>query len=346
MSDTTHLLIIDDDKALLLGLAETLKRAGNYQVATADNGELGIKLARENPPQLIVCDLMMPPPDGWAVLKALSEDSLTASIPFIFLTARAGEYDKIKGMNLGADDYITKPFSKDELIARIHAILRRQEKAQTAERVKNQEQFDALGRKVHQLNQKFSADLDGLAEAMAQMLALRDNETEEHARRVVKLSIELGRRLGLDQSIIHHIQLGALLHDIGKVGIPDSILLKNGELTPNERKIMNQHPAIGKKILQPLGLPPTALSLVHYHHEHWDGSGYPDRLTGESIPLPARIFAVVDVWDALTSDRPYRKAWSRERTIAYLKEQAGRQFDPALVDVFLRIIHPQKASFE
>jgi putative two-component system response regulator len=338
MTERTRLLIIDDDKSLLLGLAETLKRAGSYEVATAESGNLGIQLAKSNPPQLIVCDLMMPPPDGLAVLKALSDDVVTASIPFIFLTARAGENDKIKGMNLGADDYITKPFSKDELIARIHAILRRQEKAQTAERVKNQEQFDALGRKVHQLIQKFSADLDGLAEAMAQMLALRDNETEEHARRVVKLSIELGRRLGLDQSIIHHIQLGALLHDIGKVGIPDSILLKNGELTPNERKIMNQHPAIGKKILQPLGLPPIALSLVHYHHEHWDGSGYPDRLTGESIPLPARIFAVVDVWDALTSDRPYRKAWSQEKTIAYIKEQAGKHFDPDIVEKFLIVI--------
>lgn len=338
MSDKTRLLIIDDDKALLLGLAETLKRTGNYQVITADNGDLGIKLAKENPPELIVCDLMMPPPDGWAVLKALSEDVLTASIPFIFLTARAGEYDKIKGMNLGADDYITKPFSRDELLARIHAMLRRQEKIQKRERVKNQDEIDALSSKVHDLIQKFSANQEGLAEAMAQMLALRDNETEEHARRVVDLSIEMARRLELRESIIHHIHLGALLHDLGKVGIPDVILLKKGELTPDERKIMMQHPTIGRRILQPLGLPHAVLELVQYHHERWDGSGYPDRLCGEKIPLPARIFTIVDVWDALTTDRPYRKAWSREKATDYLKEQAGGQFDPNLVGIFLDMI--------
>jgi len=344
MTELTRLLIIDDDKSLLLGLAETLKREGSYQIETADNGGLGIQLARENPPSLIICDLMMPPPDGWAVLKALTNDALTASIPFIFLTARAGEYDKISGMNLGADDYITKPFNKDELIARINAILRRQKKTQTGEQVRNQTEMEALSGRVYELIQKFSTDQDGLAEAMAQMLALRDNETEEHARRVVKLSVKMARALDLKESVVHHVQLGALLHDIGKVGIPDAILLKNGELTPEERKIMSQHPTIGKRILQPLGLPPTVLDMVQYHHEHWNGGGYPDKLTGKNIPLPARIFAIVDVWDALTSDRPYRKAWTREKTAAYLKEQAEKQFDPALVEVFLEILQKEQKS--
>jgi len=341
MSDMTRLLIIDDDKSLLLGLAETLKREGIYQVITADSGNMGIKLAKENLPQLIICDLMMPPPDGWAVLKALSIDSTTALIPFIFLTARADENDKIKGMNLGADDYITKPFSKDELLARINAILRRKNMIQTEERFKSQKEISALSVKVYDLIQEFSTNQEGLAEAMAQMLALRDNETEEHARRVVELSVKMARRLNMEENLVHHIQLGALLHDVGKVSIPDSILLKKDVLTNEERAIMCQHPTIGKRILQPLGLPPTVLGMVQYHHERWDGSGYPDRLVGEKIPLPARIFALADVWDALTSDRPYRKAWNTEKTIDYLREQSGRQFDPDLVERFIDIIQDE-----
>jgi len=338
MNDPTRLLIIDDDKALLIGLVETIKREGQYQVLAADNGNLGIQLAEENLPHLIVCDLMMPPPDGLAVLKALSTNPATATIPFIFLTARTDEKDKINGINLGADDYITKPFSKDELLGRIRAILRRKGITEAHEHLKSADEIRLLSAKIQDLIQNFSTDQNGLAEAMAQMLSLRDNETEEHARRVVELSDKLSTEMGLDETTRQHIHLGALLHDIGKVGIPDSILLKPGVLTDDERKIMMTHPTIGKRILQPLGLPPTVIDLVHHHHERCDGNGYPDKLTCKKIPLAARIFTIVDVWDALTSDRPYRPAWSQEKTIAYIKEQAGKHFDPDIVEKFLRII--------
>jgi putative two-component system response regulator len=345
MHEPTRLLIIDDDKALLVGLVETIKREGTYQVLAADNGNLGIKLAKENLPHLIICDLMMPPPDGMAVLKALSEDIATLAIPFIFLTARTDERDKIIGMNLGADDFITKPFSKEDLMARIGAILRRKKITETRQKFTNEEEVSALSIKVHELLQRFSTDQDGLAEAMAQMLALRDNETAEHARRVVELSDRLARELELEESICHHIHLGALLHDIGKVGVPDSILLNTGPLTDEERIIMMNHPSIGKKIIQPLGLPPTVIDLVHHHHERWDGNGYPSRLSGKKIPLVARIFAIVDVWDALTTDRTYRKAWSKEKTINYISEQAGKHFDPDIVEKFLIVIqHESKGK--
>jgi putative two-component system response regulator len=338
MNEPTRLLIIDDDKTLLFVLAETIKREGTFQVLAADNGNLGIQLAEENLPHLIICDLMMPPPDGLAVLKALSENPATAAIPFIFLTARANETDKINGINLGADDYITKPFSKDELIGRIRAILRRKGITEAQEHLKSVDKIRLLGIKIQDLIQNFSADQNGLAEGMAQMLALRDNETGDHARRVVELSDSLANELGLEESTRQHIHLGALLHDVGKVGIPDSILLKPGVLTDEERRIMTTHPTIGKRILQPLGLPPTVIDLVYHHHERCDGNGYPDRLTGAKIPLAARIFAIVDVWDALTSDRPYRKAWSEEKTIAYMKEQTGKHFDPDIVEKFLIVI--------
>jgi putative two-component system response regulator len=338
MNEPARLLIIDDDKTLLFVLAETIKREGTYQVLEADNGKLGIQLAEENLPHLIVCDLMMPPPDGLAVLKALSTNPATAAIPFIFLTARTGEQDKINGINLGADDYITKPFSKDELLGRIRAILRRKGITEAQEHHKSVDEISLLSTKIQDLIQNFSTDQNGLAEGMAQMLALRDNETGDHARRVVELSDSLAYELGVEENTRQHIHLGALLHDVGKVGIPDAILLKPGMLTDEERKIMMTHPTIGKRILQPLGLPPTVIDLVYHHHERCDGNGYPDRLTCKKIPLAARIFAIVDVWDALTSDRPYRPAWSEEKTIAYIKEQTGKHFDPDIAEKFLIVV--------
>lgn len=338
MDQPTRLLIIDDDKTLLFVLTETIKREGAYQVLAADNGKLGIQLAEENLPNLIICDLMMPPPDGLAVLKALSTNPATATIPFIFLTARTGEQDKINGINLGADDYITKPFSKDELLGRIRAILRRKGITEAHERLKSENEIRLLSNRIQDLIQNFSTDQNGLAEGMAQMLALRDNETGDHTRRVVELTDKLAYELSLEEVTRQQIHLGALLHDVGKVGIPDSILLKPGVLTDEERRIMMTHPAIGKKILQPLGLPPIVIDLVYHHHERCDGNGYPDRLAGKKIPLAARIFAIADVWDALTSDRSYRPAWSKEKTIAYITEQKGKHFDPDIAEKFLKII--------
>jgi putative two-component system response regulator len=339
MNDPVRLLVIDDDKSLLLGLAATLRRESSYQVITADNGKLGIQLAEEQLPHIIICDLMMPPPDGWAVLKALSKNPVTTMIPFIFLTARTDQKDKVTSMELGADDYIIKPFDKDELLARVRAILRRKGITETHERLKSEEEISILGTKIRFLINNFPTDYGGLADAMAQMLSLRDNETEQHGRRVVELSTGMASELGINGEALNHIHLGALLHDVGKVGIPDAILLKPGTLTNEERKIMMSHAFLGKKILEPMGLPPAVLDLVHHHHERWDGSGYPDGLSGENIPLSARIFAIVDVWDALTSDRPYREAWSFDQVIAYITDQAGKHFDPNLLENFFVIIN-------
>lgn len=338
MDNLPRLLVIDDDKDLLLRLTETIRREGIYQVLVADSGSLGIQLAEEHMPNLIICDVMMPPPNGWTVFKLLSENPATAAIPFIFLTASTDEQDKVKGMDLGADDFITKPFSKDELLRRVRALLRRKEITEAHERLKSEDEISILGAKVRELLHSFSADHTGLAEAMTQMLSMRDTETAEHAHRVVNLSDRVARKLGLVGRPLHHIRLGALLHDVGKVGIPDAILLKEGSQTEEERKIMMTHTTMGKKILQPMGLPPAVIELVYHHHERWDGSGYPDGLAGENIPLPARIFAIVDVWDALTSERPYRKAIPSDKVMAYISEQSGMHFDPNIVSIFLAIL--------
>jgi putative nucleotidyltransferase with HDIG domain len=170
------------------------------------------------------------------------------------------------------------------------------------------------------------------------LLSRRDDKTEEHTSLVVELSVSLARELGMKEQSLEHIHMGAQFHDIGMSSIPDSIHLKPGPLTYEERKVIMTHVTLGKKILQPLGLSATVIDLVYHHHERWDGSGYPNRLAAEDIPLSARLFAVVNVFDALTSSRPYRKAWSQDRAIDYITDQAGKHFDPNIVEKFLIVV--------
>lgn len=175
-------------------------------------------------------------------------------------------------------------------------------------------------------------------EAWAKVLEYRDKETEGHSRRLVDLSTRLARALGLGSDKITYLGRGALLHDIGKLAIPDEILLKPGALTDSERALLEQHPVYAKQMLSRVPFLQPCMDIVYSHHEHWNGLGYPEGLKGEEIPLLARIFTIVDQWDALTSDRPYRKAWTREKVIAYLQENSGKIYDPKIVDVFLSII--------
>jgi len=175
-------------------------------------------------------------------------------------------------------------------------------------------------------------------EAWAKVLEFRDEDTEGHSRRVVDLSVSLAEAMELDAETIGHLERGALLHDIGKLAIPDEVLLKPGEYNDAERNLMQKHPVYAKQMLSRIAFLQPSIDVAYSHHERWDGLGYPDGLKGEEIPLLARLFAVVDQWDALTSDRPYRRAWTREKVIAYLRENSGKIYDPVIVDVFLSII--------
>jgi putative nucleotidyltransferase with HDIG domain len=187
-------------------------------------------------------------------------------------------------------------------------------------------------------NAELRAAYDETIEGWSRALDLRDRETEGHSRRVTELTIRIAARMGFSEEELVHIRRGALLHDIGKMGIPDAILLKPGPLDEKEWAIMRTHPTLAVELLRPIAFLAPALDIPWCHHEKWDGTGYPRGLRGEEIPLPARIFAVVDVYDALTSDRPYRAAWSQERALAYIREQAGRHFDPRVVEVFEQVI--------
>jgi len=185
---------------------------------------------------------------------------------------------------------------------------------------------------------------DTTIEGWAQALELRDQETEGHARRVADLTVRLARALDVPAEQLVHIRRGAILHDIGKMGIPDQILLKPGPLTMEEREIMKKHPIYARELLLPIKYLHPAIDIPYSHHERWDGTGYPQGLKGEQIPLAARIFAVIDVWDALISDRPYRSAWPEEKALNYIREQAGHHFDPRVVEKFLDLINKDRGS--
>ncbi len=202
---------------------------------------------------------------------------------------------------------------------------------QAAVAIENARLFNDLQRSNFELAQAYDITLEGWARA----LELRDQETEGHTRRVTELTVRLAKGMGFEGEELNHIRRGALLHDIGKMGIPDRILLKPGKLTPEEQEIMKKHPVYAYEMLEPIEKLRPALYIPHRHHEKWDGTGYPDGLKGRDIPLPARIFAIVDVWDALRSNRPYRESWSVEKVRTHLREQSGTHFDPVVVDAFL-----------
>lgn len=195
-----------------------------------------------------------------------------------------------------------------------------------------------LFHELEQSNRDLIKAYDETIEGWSRALELRDQETEEHTQRVTEMTVELARAYGVPEEDIAHIRRGALLHDIGKMGIPDSILLKSGELTEEEREIMRMHPVLAYRMLSDISFLRKAMEIPYYHHEHWDGNGYPFGLKGEKIPLSARLFAIVDVWDALRSDRPYRKAWSRAEVIEYIRSLSGKQFDPHVVEIFLKMV--------
>jgi len=234
--------------------------------------------------------------------------------------------DRLKGIGAGADDFISKPYDKVELLIRVRTITR-------LNRFRRfREEHTQLESALLALQQSYDATIEGWVQA----LDLRDKESEGHTRRVTDMTVELARMMGIDDETIAHYRRGALLHDVGKLGIPDSILHKSGPLTEDEQKIMQRHTQYAYQWLSRIDYLRPALHIPYSHHEKWDGTGYPQGLKGEAIPLEARIFAVVDVWDALLSERPYKTSWSVDRAAKYIDSQKNLHFDPYIADIFLK----------
>ncbi len=347
-TDRPVILVVDDTPENLVVLGECLM--SDYQVRVANSGQRALELANTLPrPDLILLDIMMPGMDGYAVLGRLKADVHTSRIPVIFVTALGATEDEAYGLNQGAADYITKPVKPAIVKARVQTHLQLKQ-ARDILHDKNAWLEHEVERRVEQYHKL----QDVVLRALACLAEVRDKETGNHILRTQAYVRELATEMAtlpryaevLTPDVIDAYAKAAPLHDIGKVGIPDNILLKPGKLTPEEWVVMMTHAQIGADaIVRAIQLEPDqdALSFLHdaidiarHHHEKWDGSGYPDRLKGDEIPLSARLMALADVFDALISKRTYKDAFSLERAEAILLEGRGQHFDPDVVDAYLR----------
>jgi response regulator RpfG family c-di-GMP phosphodiesterase len=327
-----NILIVDDDWQVREVLHEIFLSAG-YACQIAGDGREGLDLFRATLPPLTVTDLKMPVMDGIALLQGIREADNDAAV--IVLTGAADVKTAIESLKLGAHDFIMKPVNVDELlIAADRAIERRQLL------IERREYQALLERRVEEATANLASAYTQTLEALGAALDSRDVGTESHSRRVHGYSLALARAHGVPDEQLPDLAHGVLLHDIGKIGIPDAILLKPGALTPDEWKVMRTHPEIGKRLIEKIPFLHGAIPVVWCHHEKWDGNGYPRGLKGEDIPLNARIFSVVDAFDAMTFDRPYSKAIAFEAAITEIKRCAGSHFDPQVVESFMRVPLP------
>lgn len=339
------ILIVDDNPGNLTLLGELLSE--RYRVRAANSGPRALQLAAQAPaPDLILLDIMMPGMSGFDVLEQLRAAPATRDIPVIITTAMDGEDDELHGLVLGAVDYLTKPLRPAVVLARVHTHLELKS-ARDRLRRDNAALEAEIARRMHE-NQVVQ---DVTIRALARLAETRDNETGNHILRTQAYVEALARRASahprfaaaLDERAVALIAKSAPLHDIGKVGIPDQVLLKPGKLTPEEWAVMKTHAQLGADAIaravedthQPVEFLACARQIALHHHERWDGGGYPAGLAGEAIPLPARLMALADVFDALTSPRVYKAAMDHDVARATMAEQRGRHFDPDLLDVFL-----------
>ncbi|WP_028575962.1 response regulator [Desulfomicrobium escambiense] len=354
------ILIVDDEPTNLSVFSQLLQP--DYKVRVCKSGEQALRLASADPrPDLILLDVMMPGLDGYEVLARLREDDRGREIPVIFVTALDDAVDEEFGLHLGAVDYITKPINPAIMQARIRAHL---EIKQSRDRLKDQNAW--LESEVSRRTRETQVIQNVSMSVILELAETRDTDTGNHIARTQAYVQALGRRLQshpgygqvLDEARLDRIVKAAPLHDIGKIGIPDNILLKPGKLTPEEWTIMKTHTALGgqairkaidkavslsvsdseEKTPEALRVLEVAMVIATSHHEKWDGTGYPEGLAGQAIPFPARLMALADVFDALTTPRVYKTPWSIKDASIFIFQQKGRHFDPDVVDAFEAIL--------
>ncbi len=347
-ADKATVLVVDDTPDNLALMSALLKE--RYKVKVANDGPRALRIAAgERPPDLILLDIMMPGMDGYEVCRRLKAAPATREIPVIFLTARAGTEDEESGFALGAVDYITKPISPPIVLARVETQLRLKA---SADFLRDQNAF--LEQEVARRTREVQAIQDVTILAMASLAETRDNETGKHIRRTQLYVRTLAERLRAHPRFAAYLmpeQIDVLfksapLHDIGKVGIPDHILLKPGRLEPDELTLMKTHTTLGRDAIEhaeaQLGMPldylACAKEIAYCHQEKWDGTGYPQGLAGDAIPISARLMALADVYDALICRRVYKKAMSHEDAVGIIVAGRGTHFDPDVVDAFLDVV--------
>ncbi|HLY08169.1 MAG TPA: HD domain-containing phosphohydrolase [Planctomycetota bacterium] len=294
-----RILVVDDEVANR-GLVRRVLEPLGYEVVEAADGEEALASVALQLPDLVLLDLLMPRMDGYAVVQVLKKDPRTRLIPVVMLTSQDQLSHKLRAVEFGVDDYLTKPFHVVELTARVHSLL-------------------SLKRYTDEL-EHVSKVIGGIAEVVES----RDRYTGNHCRRLGNYAVRVGRHLKLGEDDLEVLKLGGVLHDLGKIAVSDTILNKPGRLTPEEFDLMKSHPGVGSDLLRNMRTLERVLPLVRHHHEKLDGSGYPDRIGGKEIPLLVRITSIVDVFDALHSRRPYKEPFSLDRSFGILREEAAK----------------------
>jgi len=305
-----HIMVVDDSREAGTAIASLLELSDHTVEIFAD-GHAALDAVQRRNPDLIILDVQLPDIDGYAVCDALKRNPTTWQIPIIMVTVEGQRSARLQGIEAGADDYLQKPVDAQELETRIRALLR-------------------MKRRNDQLEQA-----EAVIFALARTVEAKDAYTEGHLQRLALYSVAIGERIGLSADELVALRYGALLHDVGKVGVDEIIIRKGGPLTPAEYRVMQQHTLIGERIVQPLRMASAIGPIVRYHHERWDGRGYPDGRARESIPLGARIVAVADAFDAMTTTRPYNCVISFDEAAERLRVGAGTYWDPTVVAAFL-----------
>jgi len=315
MSESMRVLVADDNPTVRKILRHMFAAIG-WETIEAGTGPQAMELARKRPPpHAIILDLKLPEVNGYEVCRALKSDDQYQLIPIIVTTSLDCPDEKMRALEVGADDFLTKPINRAEVMVRLRSLLR-----------------------VHRFNQELIG-AESVALALARAVAAKDGYAHSHLEKVANYAVALGKTLGLDVAELKILKYGAILHNVGKIAIPDSVLEKTGPLSPREMAMFQQHPRIGCDICAPLKPLRPVLPIIRHHKEHWDGTGYPDGLRREKIPLGAQIVGIVDVYTALTSDRPYRKAVSHEEAVRSLRAQTREGWhNPELVEKFIQLL--------
>jgi putative two-component system response regulator len=329
-----RILIVDDEPGNVEVLRRLLERSGFHRLETTTDPREAASLYVRVRPDLILLDLHMPELDGLAVMDELNEIAEASYLPILVLTGDITPEARREALSRGAKDFVSKPFDPDEVLLRIRTLL---ETRFLYLQIQSHNQM--LEAKVRERTRELEGAQIEIIERLARAAEFRDDNTGQHTERVGQMAALLARQLGLPDMQVALIRRAAPLHDVGKIGVPDTILLKLGRLTAEEFAVVRTHTTIGARILSGSRFPILRLAeeIAFNHHERWDGDGYAG-IAGDAIPLAGRIVAVADVFDALTQKRPYKPAWPVEEALAEIDRQRGRMFDPALVDVFLRVI--------
>jgi putative two-component system response regulator len=312
-------ILVVDDQPSIAGLMSQLLTMRGYDVTTASNAEQAEAEVRRQLPDLILSDVMMPGKSGYEFCRGLKENPVTRLIPFVLITGLSDSTDKVRGIEAGADDFLNKPVLAEELIARVKSLLRLKEFTDELE------------------------NADSVLCTLGLIVEGRDPYTEGHCERLAVRATDLGRHLGMDEDSILALKRGGYLHDLGKIAVPDEILKKGSDLTPAEWTVMKLHPVTGENICRPLHSLRLVLPIIRHHHEHSDGSGYPDGLAGPEIPVLPRVLQVVDVYDALRTARSYKPALTPEQAAHTMREEAARGlWDAELVGEYFYMLEQQR----